>query len=166
MDRRISPRAGFTLLEAVIALGIWFILSTGVIFAWRYAANASGGLIMRQNAFENARAAMDAIIMNVQLSNEIELITDDNHVLRYLRMPGIDPSGMPRNYTFSFNPALPAGHVRHNRLEFSGNEFASHIARVYIVYVMQRRLEITIITDCAVPIRLEGSVCVRYKAVK
>jgi type II secretory pathway pseudopilin PulG len=160
---------GYTLLEVTVALGVWLLLSLSVLFVWRYAANASGSLIARQNAFENARGAMDAMLMNIQLSDVIYLdaFSYDGHenVLRQLVMPGLDPQGVMRNYTFSFDITLPADAVRFNRLEFGGNEMASRIALVRIVYIDGHRMDITVVTDCAEPVVLEGSVCVRHKRV-
>jgi hypothetical protein len=145
-------------LETVIALGVFLIFSLGVLFAWRYVAGASGNLLARQNAFENARAAIDAMVMNIQLADVIRLETGEDDMLRRLIMPGRDPQGVMRDYTFSFNAAL-------NRLNFSGNEFASRIAMVRVVYVGQR-MDITVVTDCDAPVVLEGSVDVRYKRVE
>ena len=157
------------MLEVTIALGVWLILSLAVLFVWRYAATASGQLIARQNVFENARVAMDALRMNIQLADVIYLDTHSHgphaHVLRQMVMPGIDPSGVMRDYTFSFDITLPADAVRHNRLEFGRNEIASHIAVVHIVYIDGARMDITVISDGVPPIVLEGSVCVRHKQV-
>jgi prepilin-type N-terminal cleavage/methylation domain-containing protein len=166
---KIPARAGFTLLEVTIALAVWLILSLGVLFAWRYVANASANIIARQNALENARISMDMMVMNIQLSDVIYLDTHSHgghdHVLRRLVMPGLDAQGILRNYTFSFDITLPPTAVRHNRLELGGNELASHIALVRVIYIDGQRMDIEIRTDCAEPIVLEGSVCVRYKNV-
>lgn len=169
MNRKSINKKGHTLLEVTIALGVWLILSLSILVVWRYAATASGNLIAHQNAFENARGAMDAMRMNIQLSDVIYLDTHSHggqeNVLRRMVMPGPDPLGVLRNYTFSFDITLPSGAVRHNRLEFGDNEMASRIALVRIVYIEGHRMNITVITDCAEPIILEGSVCVRYKRI-
>jgi prepilin-type N-terminal cleavage/methylation domain-containing protein len=162
----VTDKRGYTLLEVTVALGIWLILSAGVFFIWQYAANASTRIITRQNAFENARAAMDMIQMNLQLSDVayLDTVTYDGHphVLDTLRV-----SPVPGHLTFAFINTTHPNAERHNRVEFSGggNEVARHIARVQIIYVLGQRMEITVVTTCNEPVVLEGSVCVRHKRV-
>jgi hypothetical protein len=172
---KILPRAGATLLETVIALGVWFILSTAVIFAWQYVTNASARIIARNQAFENARFALDTMLMNIQLYDEINLTTHTfggyENVLVSLAIPRrvVQPSGgvVFFSNTFFFDAGLPAGHVRRGRIERSGpgNEMARHIALVRVIYVPGTRIDIIIKTDCEQPVILEGSACVRYKKV-
>ncbi|MCL2605057.1 MAG: type II secretion system GspH family protein [Defluviitaleaceae bacterium] len=181
LHKKTPVRSGYTLLEVTIALGVWFILSLGILSVWRYAANASGNLIARQNAFENARGAMDIMLMNIQLSDVIYLDThthiDGTHthtnVLRQMSLPvapllpGQDVRLIPPRFTFFFDAALPPEHLRYGRLELGGpgNETARHLALVRVTYIEEQRIEIEIRTTCAEPIVLEGSVCVKYKEV-
>jgi hypothetical protein len=175
--KRIPLRGGYTLLEVTIALGVWFVLSMSVLVAWRYAAHASGRLIVRQNAFENARGAMDIMLMHLQLSDIIYLDTHTHdsreNILRQMSLP-IDPLPgdwdvrlFPPRFTFFFDATLPEDHLRYGRLELSGpgNELARHIALVRVTYIENQRMEIEIITTCEEPLVLEGSVCVKYKEV-
>jgi type II secretory pathway pseudopilin PulG len=177
----MKNKKGFTLLEAVIALALWLVLSAGVFFAWQHSAQSSAMLFERQNAFENARISMDAIIMNFQMARRINLQTDGRDVLQTLTLNQHFRDGsVPRNclggrpwncnethfanYTFSFNANASPTSVRFQRLEFGNNEFAENIAEIIIQYV-DGRMEITITTGCDEPIVLEGSVCVRYKCL-
>jgi len=154
---------GFTLIEAVIAMAIWMILSLGVFIAWQHTTQQATTIITQQNAFENARGAMDAIITNVQMSRVINLIVCNNYVLWQMGLPGYDAQGRHRPFEFHFNVNAPEGHTMHHRLNFGQNELASHIALVQIKPVNDTHLQITIKTSCEPPIMLEGSVDIRYK---
>jgi hypothetical protein len=158
-----ASRNGFTLLEAVIALGIWFILSAAVLFAWQYSANTSTRLITRNHAFENARFAMDAMLVHIQHYDDIRITTHThgatNDVLRTMEIRNVA--------TFAFDATLPVGHERRGRIERStgANELARHIGLVQVIYTPQTRIDIIIKTDCEQPVILTGSACVRYKRV-
>ncbi|MCL2578031.1 MAG: type II secretion system GspH family protein [Defluviitaleaceae bacterium] len=151
---------GFTLLETVIALALWLILSAGIFMVWNYSTHRGTEMLERQSTFENARIAMDAMKMNFQLSRTIILRTGENDVLQSVTMNQLNPQGQWHDYRFTFN----AGQ---QRLTFpdAGNEFASDISEIRIAYVNSSRMRIKITTDCEEPIVLEGSVCVRYKSV-
>ena len=176
---------GFTLLEAVIALSIWMILSVSVIFIWQFTSDRTDALIARQGVFENARGAMDVLIMNLQMAQSIRLeVGPDGYVLRRLVLRQRDPQGQwPRDrdgYIFTYNHNLTSGSVRRNRLEFGANEFASGIATIRMELISDRRMHIIIVTECKClfipltledcdclypPVILEGSVDVRYKVL-
>jgi type II secretory pathway pseudopilin PulG len=167
MRPKSKPRnGGYTLLEVTVALGIWFILSAGVLLVWRYAAVTSGNIIAQQNAFENARVVMDMMQMNIQMTDVVFVETrtykGHNNVLHRMRV-----SPTPGHLTFYFINTTHINPERHNRVEFSGggNEVARGIALVLIEYIPDQRIEITITTTCTNPVVLEGSVCVRYKEV-
>jgi len=162
----MKNKKGYTLLEVTIALALWLILSMAVFFIWRYTADASTRLIARQNAFENARSAMDAMLMNIQISDQICIITYPSHILREMQMPGYDNWGNHRPYTFYFTGTTPANPNRHHRVEFSGpgNEVARYIGAVW-VRLTGDRIEIEIHTTCDEPIVITGSACARHKCV-
>lgn len=172
---KISSRGGVTLLEVVIALGVWLILSATVVFTWQYTANNAARIISRNHAFENARFAMDTMLMNIQLYDVIHIATHSHgghtDVLQSMAIPRtvVEPGGGVRrvNNTFFFDAGLPAGHVRRGRIERSGrgNELARHIALVRVIYIPNTRIEIIIKTDCEQPVIIEGSACARYKNV-
>lgn len=156
---------GFTLLELVIALGIWLVLSLGVFFVWQYASDTSFRLIGRQSALENARTSMDALVMNIQLSHEITLQTDGNNILQQLTVRSINPQGQLHDYIFEFNVNAPYGAARHGVLVFGANEFTSGIGRIYMAYIPGNRIDIGVHTNCPQPIVLHGSVDARFKRV-
>jgi len=159
---------GFTLLELTVALSVWMVLSLGVFVLWQHASNTTFGLLTHQNAFENARASMDVLIMNIQMANDIVLDTDNNDVLRTLIVPGRNPQGIIHPFRFEFNVNAPPGTPMHQVLAFgqgAENAFALNISRIYMVYVPGLRIDITIQTACDYPIILHGSVDVRHKNV-
>jgi prepilin-type N-terminal cleavage/methylation domain-containing protein len=160
---------GFTLLETVIALALWLILSAGIFFVWSYSTHRSAAMIERQSAFENARISFDAIKMNFQMSRIIDLQTN-NDVLQSVRM--CQPStasnrncqhggGLWHDYRFTFDASR-------QRLTFpdAGNEFSSNIAEIKI-FPNDTQMHIKITTACSdtEPIVIEGSFCVRHKTV-
>jgi len=154
---------GFTLIEAVIALAIWMILSVSVLFIWHHASTRTTAILARQNAFENARGAMDVLITNLQMAQSITLYVGPNYVLREMRLPGFNPDGNPNTYVFNFDVNLPPTAVRFQRLEFGSNELASNIAMVRIQPIGNNHIHITIETGCDYPIIIHGSVDIRYK---
>lgn len=175
MDKHNRKRGGYTLLEVTIALAIWLLLSLAVVSVWRYTAHTSANAIARTHAFENARAVLDVMLMNIQLYDEIRLDTHSHphatgthhNVLRTMRL---FPSSYGYAYahnTFYFDIGLPEEHLRHGRVERSGpgNELARGIALVQVVYVPDTRIDITVMTVCTPPIILEGSACTRFKNV-
>jgi len=156
-------KSGFTLIEAVIALAIWMILSVSVLFIWHHASNRTFAVLARQSAFENARGSMDVLITNLQMAKSITLEVCNNYILRELTLPGFDPDGDPHSYVFNFDISLPSTAIRFRRLEFGDNELASNIAMVRIQPIGGRHMNITIETGCEFPIIVEGSVDIRYK---
>jgi type II secretory pathway pseudopilin PulG len=159
---------GYTLLETVIALTLWFILSAGIFFIWNFTSDRGLEIREQRLAFEDARLTMDALKTNFQLARSIELRTDSNDILQSVVMNQQNPQAQWQDYTFRFNVNAAPGTSQHHSIMFPlpGNEFASNIALVEIVYVNNTRMDIKITTGCEEPIVLEGSVCVRYKDVR
>ena len=159
LSQPAKSHRGLTLLELTVALGIWLLLSTGVFALWRHTSNATLNTLSQQSALENARGAMDALVVNAQLAHTITLQhAPDGHMLSTLTLTERNPLGQLHNYVFDFNPHT---HI----LRFGANEFASGIARIDVIYVKNRRLDIMIQTACFEPMVLHGSVDVRYKLV-
>jgi len=162
MHKRTS---GVTLLELTIALAIFMLLSTGVFFLWQHTSNVTANTLTHQNALENARAAMDGLIMNLQMSHTIALQTNASDILQTLTMTQRNPQGVLHDYVMDFNINALPGTPRHQVLRIGENEFASGLARIYVRYVAGRRMDITVQTACQEPIILHGSVCIMYKNV-
>ena len=156
---------GMTLLELTVALAVWMVLSIGVFLVWQHTSNSTMRLLSQQNAFENARASMDALIMNIQMANTILLETDANNILERLTITARNPQGLLHNYVFDFDVNANPGTARHQVLRFGANEFTSSIARIYVTYIPDRRMEIQIKTATHEPVVLHGSVDVRFKNV-
>ena len=159
---------GFTLLEAVIALAIWMVLSLSVVIIWQFSAERSNALIARQSAFENARGSMDALLMNIQMAHTIELNVDRDYNLQRIRLTQQGP--LP-NYYFHFNANARPHQYIYRRLVFgrtgnAANYIADGIALVRIEpeFGYERYIHITIQTACEeYPVVLEGRVDIRYK---
>ena len=163
MSRRTK---GVTLLELTIAIAAWMILSLSVFLLWQHTSGTTVNMLTRQNAFENARASMDALTMNIQMANAITLETTGDNVLERLTLTERDPQGQLHNYVFDFNVNALPGTARYQVLRFGANEFASNIARIYVTYAPSgRRMDISVKTGCDEPIVLHGSVDVRYKNI-
>ena len=156
---------GVTLLEAVVAIAIWMVFSAGLFFFWQHVAAGSAGLVNQQNAFENARIAMDGLVTNIQLANEVELVTHPGDVLRTLTLRQLNPRGNLHSYVFRFNHLVVDGSPNQHRLLLGNNEFARGVKMIYITHVAGSHMDITIETPCDPPLVLKGSVDVRYKKV-
>ena len=163
-----AKRTGFTLLEAVLAVALWMILTTGILFLWNTTTRTTIGIVSGQDAFENARASLDALLINLQLAETINLEVDNEHVLRRLTLTQQGPDGQPHNYIFYFNRHARPGDAKYHRLEFGlNNEFASQIASVKIQRPHRNRMSVSITTDgeLAPALTFTGSADIRYKNV-
>ena len=147
---------GLTLMELVVALGLWLILSVGVFFLWQHTAGSAGNMLQRQSAFERARGAMDLLISGIELSYRVELSTNGQGLLDSMIARGYNHENRMNDFIFEFRAD--------NTLRLSSNEVANNIAAVYVTYT-QNRMDITIHTACEEAIVLHGSVDVRYKSV-
>ena len=157
----LSYKSGFTLLEAVIALAVLGILAMGLTTVFASTSHASLAVIAAQDVFENARIAMDGLLVNIQMAEKIELKTGPGDTLQELRLTQ-HPAPTPP-YLFKFDRDIPEGEVKHQRLEFGGNEFASKIADIQITKTHPNRMQITIISGGETPVTLTGSADIRYK---
>ena len=153
---------GFTLLELVIALGVWMLLSVGVFMLWQHATAVSARALTQQNALENGRVAMDAMVRNIEIAHTVRIIADNNDLLTRLEFPDYLTQAENPPFTFTFNS-------QNQRLNLGGNnELASGIQSIHMVYVPKRRINITIqmtVDANEEPLILHGSVDVRYKQV-
>jgi len=164
MTKYKKASGGFTLLEALIALAIWMIVLMSVVMVWQHVSARTEALLTRQSAFERARGSLDALIMNIQMSQAIELQLGPDDALVRLTLTSRNPQGILHNYEFRFNATALPGTPQHHRLRFGAhNEFASGIAMVRITLDGYSTMNILIETDCRHPVVLMGSVDIRYK---
>ncbi len=156
----MKPRAGkgFTLLEAVISLALFAVISVSVLPVWQYASRQSLALLTSADAFENARAAMDAFLVNIQLAEEITLKTDVNGRLSLLTLRELDPDGYLHDYVFSYNAGA-------RRLDFGSNEFASQLSEVRLTKDGDL-LNITVSTGGEAPVTLNCAADIRHKVYR
>ena len=162
----MKRKAGFTLMEAVIALAVWMILSVSVIYMWHHVSNRTNAVLERQNALENARVAMDALTVNIQMAKSVRLEVGPRNDLRNLYLMSLNPAQNLHEYRFIFDYRLTASHDRFQRLQIGS--YSNHIA--YYIYIVQieladnnRQLDVMITTACEHPVILKGSVDIRNK---
>ena len=163
MNRK--SKSGLTLLELVIALGLWLLLSTGVFFLWHHTSGSTTNILRRQSAFEQARGTMDALVTSIQMSSMIELTTNEQNLLDSIVVWGYNAQGELHDFIFEFRPNDQEVYIGRARTTVGRNEFSNNIAAIYIVYTAGRHMDITIYTACQEPIVIHGSVDVRYKYV-
>jgi prepilin-type N-terminal cleavage/methylation domain-containing protein len=161
---------GFTLPEALVALAIWGIVSVGALHLFWYASQHAARVTARQHALENARIAVDALVMNMQLADEITITSNNAGIMRRLYTRQLNPAGRPAMYRFYFDPDRAVGTPRHGRLEFGQDnqtlEFASGIQSVRLVLSPDRgQVTVTVTAQADIPVTLHGAADVRYKAV-
>ena len=139
---------GFTLVEAIMSLALFMILSLGVLLLWQLASRSAVSAIRTQNALDNLGIAMDALLMNIEYSHTITLVTNNQNVLRRLYLTGLNPQGQPHTYVFTFDPlALPSS-PRYKSLFFGGQQYAYGIESIRIISADNRRLDINITSVC------------------
>ena len=169
--KRGAATKGFTLIEMAVATGTWLIVSAGVLFVLNYTMRQAEGMLRQQAALENARSAMDVLVANIQLSSQITLTTDGDHVLRQLDLVDQNPLGLPHVYTFLFDIHAPADSPRYQVLQFGDNEFAAGLAAIIMAYHPGHAIAITIYAaeagepSTAPGLRLHALVDARYKTI-
>ena len=175
--KKKKTSAGFTLMEAVIALSIWMMLSLSVLVIWQYTTDRTTALIERQNAFENARITMDTLLINIQMARSIEVEVWRDYTLRRITLAQINPDGNPHNYSFFFDVSARRTDTWYSMLQIGyfrpsnpnnrqgRNEVSRGIAHIRVEPVNGRRMYITVKTSCENPIVLNGSVDIRYKGL-
>ena len=171
-------RKGLTLIELIVALAVFMVLSMSVMVVWHQSSQSVFYIFNRQNAFEQARGALDSMIMNVQMAHTVALTTDQHGNLELLVLTQLRDEATPTqprvfwNYVYYFDVnALPDQVGSYQRLRFSGptNELARGIKSVVIELdreISPRRMYITITTACPPPreaVVVMGSVCLMYK---
>ena len=157
----LKSKKALTLLEVTIALGVFSILSLGVMFIFYNTSNATGQLIQRQNYFEQSRRTVELLEINLQMATEIVLTTDENNILTTLTLTQRNPSGNLENYEFHFIDHLQIFTIG---LRSPANEFARNISSIKI-YPNQNKSYLYIhVTSSCETIVLQVSVDIRYKA--
>ena len=169
MSKTKKSKAGFTLMEAVIALAIWMLLFTSVFVIWHHASQRKEGLLARQSDFENVRGAMDILLVNMQMAKSIRLYVDrpgSGDILRRMYLPGYcSRYGRPHDFVITFNPNLHHTAAMFQRIGAGGQEMASNIEVVRIRPVAGQYMHVTLETSCEHRFVLEGSVDIRYRQV-
>ena len=174
MDKTKKSKAGFTLMEAVIALGIWMLLFVSVFSIWHHASARQEGLLARQSDFENVRGAMDILLVNMQMARSIDLyVRPNDDMLRSLYLEGYYTDTWNHNrFRFYYDATLSPLAARFQQLVTGGedgtlrgrNEVASNISAVHI-WPDGGFMHVILKTSCDHQFVLEGTVDIRYKEV-
>ena len=154
-------KKGFTLIEVIMSLALFMILSAGVLLLWQHTARNANNAISTQNALDNLGIAMDGLLANVEFSHTIRLHTNNQNIMTRLELIGLGPSGPRHPYVFTFYPsATPSQETRYKILKLGGQRYAYGIDSIRIVNVNNRRLDITITSVCLCRTRcLNVSLC-------
>ena len=163
-----SDKGGFTLLELTVAITLWMIVLVSATQMLLHVSRASYTVMSRQNKLESARIAIDKLETNVQMADEIILITGPGHMLRHVTLYQIDYKGDRHDFQFRFDATLPYYDTRHGRLEIGSNnvfnEVSSHLGEVRMIMSEDRRLlHIIVSTDEDDPVTFTSTVDIRYK---
>jgi type II secretory pathway pseudopilin PulG len=156
---------GFTLIEALITIAIFIIVAAGTLQLWRYTSIRTLDILTASEELENARVAMDAILMNIQLAEEITLETDALGTLKKLTLTELNPIKDTEDYFFIYNSGANPNASLYHRLIFgkvSSNELASRIADIKIIK-SSSYLTVKITTDGEAALTLECSASIRNK---
>jgi type II secretory pathway pseudopilin PulG len=155
-------------MEAAIALAIGSVLALGAGRVLAYTLDTAGRISQKQEAFEQARAALDTLLVNLSLAETICAEIDPQQIMRSLSCTEYndDTRGL-HDYIFTFDPAADISSAKYHRLEFNHNELASHIEQVLLFFDPPSILRVEVYTDGinAPPIVLCASADVRYKKV-
>ena len=161
-------KKGFSLIEAVMSLALFIILSSGVFFLWQHVARNAAETIRVQRALDNLGLAMDALTKNIEFSRRMVLQTNSQNVLLRLELYGYYWDGSPDHpYVFTFSPHAIPGTPRYKSLFFGGRlgqqQHSYGIKTIRIINVDYLRLDITIVSACEYPITINGSVNIQHK---
>ena len=144
-------KKGFTLIEAVMSLALFMILSFGMLLLWQHVSRSSQSAIRTQNVLDNLGFAMDGLLTNIEFSHTITLRTDSENRLLQLSLEGLSPGPTPRphTYNFTFYPnATSAQETIFNILRLGGQRYAYGIETIQIVNERNKRLDIKITSVC------------------
>ena len=156
-------KKGFSLIEAVMSLALFIILSSGVFFLWQHVARNAAETIRVQRVLDNLGLAMDGLIKNIEFSHSIVLQTNSQDVLLLLELCGYNHLDRPHTYVFEFSPNARPGQARYKSLFFSEQQHTYGIETIRIINVDYLRLDITIVSTCEHPITINGSVNIQHK---
>ena len=143
-------KKGFTLIEAVMSLALFMILSFGVLLLWQHVSRSAQSAISTQNALDNLGIAMDGLLTNIELSHTITLHTNNQNILSRLELRGLDHLGRPHTYHFTFDPNARYSSAGYKSLRLGMQVYAYGIESIHIINFnnSNRRLDITITSVC------------------
>jgi len=160
---RPHRKSGFTLLELVVALSLLMLLTIGAAQLLQQGTAVSTQLLDRQEAMEQARTALDSLVIHLQLADQIQTFqTQPSGRLTILTTRQINPSGVP--WPFSFTLGYDAGTSAYRLNADGGQMRAQFLDEVQLV----RDGDLIFVTVTASlnqsgPVTLTGVVDMRYR---
>ena len=161
-----KSQKGFTLLELIIVISIWTILiAAATQFIWHTTNNAVR-IRNEHNALEQARIAVDMLTVNLQMADDILLITDSSGMFARMEL-------RPRNDTSNNNYYGFRYDFSDKILRFGAGttqEVALNISEVRLEVSEDNRTIIITVTadviDSDRQITLTNAVDIRYKILR
>jgi type II secretory pathway component PulJ len=153
--------------EAVIALALWMLLAVGASQLLTYAVGQSAAYAERQELTEQARIAADALSVNIQLADEVNITLAPDNTLRTMTLYQYDTSGARAPYTFTYNNTSP-WLASYRRLELGGNEMAARLSQLRLYPSADGEyVEITVTAEGGgATVTLSSVVDTRYKILR
>jgi len=144
MNTLMKNSNGFTLMEAVISLAAFMIVTLAAINLNAYATVTVERIQVRAELLENARIAMDMMTTYLKAAEGGTIVSGRLGVFR-MTLSGV--RGAVNNPEFIHNStANPSQTGEYRRLNFGGNELASYIVRVTANLDEDNILTLTVIT--------------------
>ncbi len=139
---------GYTFIETVVAVAVFFVISAVGAGVLTYSASASSRIYFSEMLLENLRITMDFIATHVESADAIALKTEPTtNSLLYLLVQDID-GAKTNEHIFTFNSKLAPEATSYHRVNFETQELASYIKDVRASYdTTKNLLTIEVTTD-------------------
>ncbi len=132
---------GLTLIETVIALSIFMIITLSVSHMISFTSSQLERIHTQSEMLESARIAIDVLSLYTKSADSVEIKADAQNNLHSIKlMYGSEL------HQFSYNSALSSNDPKYHRLDFGGNELASNIASIKL-YLNGTILTVFVATD-------------------
>ncbi len=172
---------GFTLVEMVVIIAVFLILTVFGLNLFVYSAEESSRVAVRNELFENAQLALDFLKNEVRCADEYDVMVNANNTLLLLKLKNNNDIKV-----FRYNATVAPTSNLYKRLDYGGNdwekytlqELASYINNIEVTFIKNKysgeneAILFKITTDNKIsqspqtivePVVLQGEVSVKYK---
>lgn len=137
-------KKGFTIIESIIAISIFFIIINVATNLLVYSSNVANSIFNNAELLESANTCMDFIQIQVRTADEIQLTTLPDDSLVKLNLNKYNEIGV---FSFNFYKNSSPTSVHYERLEFGDQELRKYIKDIKVIIDKERKiLKIKIIT--------------------